>query len=196
MLEVSLPPFFSVSRWLRGDLAELWHDSIRARMAARESAFNASKRSQTSQNQRTPNVRLVPMRPQSSQGGSRGDSKHATFGQRRSIADVKGKQKAGSTDRAIRQTGDGGMEISFIPSAISNGTLEDGDDGIISGSQGGKRGEGKEKRRRGVEEFGAGMEKGGEKHDAVAVLDESERSGRTHRRKGMRSGSKNTFRRM
>lgn len=39
------------------------------------------------------------------------------------------------------------------------------------------------------------MEKGGEDPD-LRVLSEQERSGRTQRRRGMRSGSKNAFRQM
>lgn len=46
---------------------------------------------------------------------------------------------------------------------------------------------------KGVERFGAGMEKGGGDRNA-RELSEQERSGRTRRRRGMRSGSKNAFR--
>jgi ribosome biogenesis protein ENP2 len=49
--------------------------------------------------------------------------------------------------------------------------------------------------RKGVERFGAGMEKGGEDPD-MRVLSEQERRGRSKRRRGMRSGSKNAFRQM
>ena len=45
-----------------------------------------------------------------------------------------------------------------------------------------------------MEAFGAGMERGGEGPDVE--MSEAERKGRTKRRQGMRSGSKNTFRRM
>lgn len=137
------------------------------------------------------------MRPQSGHDRTHGDNKHATFGQRRSISDLKGKQRASSNEHTISHTGDGGMEISWVPSANSNGTLEDEDEVMGDGrSRTGKKGKGKEMRRKGVEVFGAGMEKGGEMHDALAGMGENERSGRTHRRKGMRSGSKNTFRRI
>jgi ribosome biogenesis protein ENP2 len=47
--------------------------------------------------------------------------------------------------------------------------------------------------RKGVERFGAGMEKGGEDPN-MRVLSEQERRGRSQRRRGMRSGSKNAFR--
>jgi len=49
--------------------------------------------------------------------------------------------------------------------------------------------------RKGVERFGAGMEKGGEDPN-MRVLSEQERRGRSQRRRGMRSGSKNAFRQM
>ena len=49
--------------------------------------------------------------------------------------------------------------------------------------------------RKGVERFGAGMEKGGEDPN-LRVLSTQERSGRSQRRRGMRSGSKNAFRQM
>lgn len=85
----------------------------------------------------------------------------------------------------VRFAEDGGMEVSFMPSGKSD---RDEDKG-----RGGRAG-GKAPRRKGVETFGAGMEKGGE--DPDVEISESERKGRTQRRKGMRSGSKNTFRRM
>lgn len=50
--------------------------------------------------------------------------------------------------------------------------------------------------RKGVEVFGAGMERGGGDGDGTAVLSENERAGRKQRRKGMRSGSKNVFRQL
>lgn len=49
--------------------------------------------------------------------------------------------------------------------------------------------------RKGVERFGVGMEKGGEDPN-MRVLSEQERRGRSQRRHGMRSGSKNAFRQM
>ena len=63
--------------------------------------------------------------------------------------------------------------------------------------KGSENGKGKvwEERRKGVERFGSGMERGGEGGEGRA-LSEQERSGRTERRRGVRSGSKNTFRRI
>lgn len=82
---------------------------------------------------------------------------------------------------------DGGIEMSYMPS----GAVEADSDSY--GNKASSRGK-KPQLRKGVEVFGAGMEKGGE--DPEIALSESERKGRTQRRKGMRSGSKNTFRRM
>ena len=81
--------------------------------------------------------------------------------------------------------------MTFIPKTTSSGA--DYDDGPGDKAARGK-GKAKEPRRKGVEVFGAGMERGGEEPDVE--MTESERKGRTKRRQGMRSGSKNTFRKM
>lgn len=73
------------------------------------------------------------------------------------------------------------MEISFIPS----GTGDDDTD---------MRARKKRDIRKGVEVFGAGMERGTE--ELRDEMGDSERSGRKQRRKGMRSGSRNVFRRL
>lgn len=90
----------------------------------------------------------------------------------------------------VRFTADGGVEMSWVPSESASGgdRLVDEDDG-----RGKQKAKAKEVRK-GVEVFGAGMERGGEEHERE--MSESERKGRTKRRQGMRSGSKNTFRRM
>ena len=96
-------------------------------------------------------------------------------------------------ERSIRFSADGGVEMSFVPSRSGDDDYEDNDgDRPRPGKKGGKGG--KEARRKGVESFGAGMERGG--GDPEIAMSEAERKGRTQRRKGMRSGSKNTFRRM
>lgn len=90
-------------------------------------------------------------------------------------------------DNPVKFTADGDMEMTYVPSEAA-GATDYGE---------GDRPSGRSKllqRRKGVEVFGAGMEKGGEAPEFA--LSESDRQGRTHRRKGMRSGSKNTFRRM
>ena len=73
------------------------------------------------------------------------------------------------------------MEMSFVPSGT-------GDDDPEKAPVGKK----KKDVRKGVEVFGAGMERGVE--EAEGEMSETERSGRKQRRKGMRSGSRNVFR--
>lgn len=132
---------------------------------------------------RKPSVRLVPMQAQTSNG--RALDKNATFGQRRTTtAKDKGRMRDGE-ERTIKFASEGGMEMSYIPTRSGD---DDDDDARRSS------GKDKDRRRKGVEVFGAGMEKGGE--DPEVAMSESDRKGRTHRRQGMRSGSKNTFRRM
>ncbi|THH00034.1 hypothetical protein EW026_g2434 [Hermanssonia centrifuga] len=121
------------------------------------------------------------------QGDGRGGQvdKSATFGQRRSAPASKGKsrtQNGGGDSQSYKISADGGMEYSYIPS----GNYADDVDG--------KQAKGGNPPRKRGEVFGAGMEKGGDEPDRE--MSESERKGRTQRRKGMRSGSKNTFRRM
>lgn len=171
---------------LKYGLLELWHDNIQARIAARDSGL---KKAREARNARKSNVRLVPMRAHSDVNGERGFDRNASFGQRRSATVPKGKGKGRMLDneeRTIKINAEGGVEMTYVPS----GNRSDGDGG--RGEQGLKNA--RAGRRKGAETFGAGMERGGE--DPEVNLTESERMGRTHRRKGMRSGSKNVFRRM
>lgn len=124
---------------------------------------------------RVARVKYTPMRAASSSSAL--VDKDATFGQRLAPAKSKGK--------ARQQEDDGGMEISWTPS----GKADAGDD-YETGAQK-KRGKTK---RPGVESFGAGMERGGAEPEIE--LSEADRSGRTRRRRDVRSGSKNAFRRM
>ncbi|KAI0674527.1 WD40-repeat-containing domain protein [Trametes maxima] len=166
------------------DAGKLWQDDIRVRMAAR-----ASSRKQTRPPpRREAKVRLVPLQAQNDVGGRTMD-KNATFGQRRSQLGTKGQGRASSGDgSSVRYTADGGVEMTFIPRTTSSGA--DYDDSAPP-----RKGKlAKEAKRKGVETFGAGMERGGE--DPEHEMSETERKGRTKRRQGMRSGSKNTFRRM
>ncbi|KAJ7599232.1 NUC153 and WD40 repeat-containing nucleolar rRNA processing-related protein [Mycena floridula] len=126
------------------------------------------------QQNRAANVNLVPMRATGPNTSRLGD-KNATFGQRRN-----GSDRPGWPSRPKRQEADGGMEMSWVPS--SNASEEERQTGRL-----------KKDRRKGVEEFGAGLEKGGE--DRNQVIHENDRKGRTQRRHGVRSGSKNVFRR-
>ncbi|OSD08759.1 hypothetical protein PYCCODRAFT_1380619 [Trametes coccinea BRFM310] len=168
------------------DAGKLWQDNIRVRMAATAS----SRRQQKPPPRREPKVRLVPLQAQA-EGSSRGTDKDATFGQRRSQLGSKGKGRASARDDSeIRHTADGGIEMTFIPKTTSSG--HDYDDGLSSAGQ--QKGKGKEPKRKGVETFGAGLERGGEEPERE--MSEMERKGRTKRRQGMRSGSKNTFRKM
>ena len=80
------------------------------------------------------------------------------------------------------------MEMAFVPR--TSASANEYDDGPVKE----RSGKAKEARSKGVEAFGAGMERGGEGPDVE--MSEAERKGRTKRRQGMRSGSKNTFRRM
>ena len=128
-------------------------------------------------------VNMVPMRPQT--GGQRSSDKAATFGQRRTPVASTSTKKSGAR-RSTAQREDAPMEISWVPTSGSGG--KDGDAGKRRDQSGNEKG-----RRKGVESFGAGLERGFEEH---ADLAESDRKGRTHRRKGVRSGSKNVFRRM
>lgn len=80
--------------------------------------------------------------------------------------------------------------MSWVPSSSSR-QVED-DDMLVPGGPGSSKK--KQDKRKGVESFGAGMEKGGSERQVD--MSDRDRRGRTERRKGVRSGSKNTFRRM
>ena len=125
------------------------------------------------------------MRAQGDSQGGRFD-KNATFGQRRSTSSVaKGKSRMADFEN-VKFAADGGVEMTYIPSATAAADeYEESGRGKAASKKPG---------RKGVETFGAGLEKGGVEPEVT--LSESERKGRTQRRKGMRSGSKNTFRRM
>lgn len=124
---------------------------------------------------RVPNVNFVPMRAK----GNAGDvDRDASFGQRMSSGTNGSKPRRDRTDNT-RQGQVGGMEITWTPSASG-----------VEDSGGTSRG-GKKSSRKGVESFGAGMERGGVDE---AEIHEAEKTGRTQRRKGIRSGSKNVFR--
>ncbi|EKM75624.1 hypothetical protein AGABI1DRAFT_132015 [Agaricus bisporus var. burnettii JB137-S8] len=124
---------------------------------------------------RVPKVNFVPMRAK----GNAGDvDRDASFGQRMSSGTNGAKPRRDRTDNT-RQGQVGGMEITWTPSASG-----------VEDSGGTSRG-GKKSSRKGVESFGAGMERGGVDE---AEIHEAEKTGRTQRRKGIRSGSKNVFR--
>jgi ribosome biogenesis protein ENP2 len=129
---------------------------------------------------RVAKVNLVPMR---ADARSRGVDKDATFGQRRKPASAPGGRRR-KDDVQMHVGEDGAMEMTWTPSTsqVAPG------DSLFDDSDGTKN---KKKSTRGGEMFGAGMEKGVVEQ---AELSEMERKGRTQRRKGVRSGSKNVFR--
>ncbi|ESK96370.1 rrna processing protein enp2 [Moniliophthora roreri MCA 2997] len=129
----------------------------------------------TKQQNRKANVRMVPMH---AQAGGVAVTKDATFGQRRSQTNGV-KNSGGKGKEGVKLGEDGGLEMTFIPSKGSSQVPETGRS---------------KPKRKGVETFGAGMERGGEVSEVE--VSESDRKGRTHRRQGVRSGSKNVFRRM
>lgn len=126
---------------------------------------------------------MVPMQARASTA-SRGVDKNATFGQRRS-----GPTTSRNTQHRAQGLDDaaGPMEMIWVPSSASK--IGD-DDALVPSGRPAKRGQ----RHKGVESFGAGLEKGGEEDERQG--NESERKGRMQRRKGVRSGSKNAFRRL
>ncbi|KAF9529978.1 NUC153 and WD40 repeat-containing nucleolar rRNA processing-related protein [Crepidotus variabilis] len=134
----------------------------------------------STRNVRTPRVAMVPMRPRT--GGPLGHSSdsNTTFGQRRAPSHGKlGSMK--KTNRPLDKDSTP-MEISWVPSGENQSNEE-----ILQ-----SRKSRDAPRRKGVERFGAGLEKG----DQVLEAAEPERHGRERRRQGIRSGSKNTFRRL
>lgn len=119
----------------------------------------------------------------------RATDKNATFGQRRTSDSPLTKRKP---TEFVSRTADGGVEMSWVPTAASTKHHAEEDARTDRLSAKGKKGSDKGKeRRRGVESFGAGMEKGGE--EPTSVSSAGDRSGRTERRKGIRSGSKNAI---
>lgn len=122
---------------------------------------------------------MVPLRAQAGGASQSAGDRGATFGERR--APVASARKSGGSRQP--RTEDAPMEISWVPSG-SAGKVDDDGEG---------RPKAKVPHRKGVESFGAGLERGVEEN---ANVDDAERQGRTQRRKGVRSGSKNVFRQM
>jgi ribosome biogenesis protein ENP2 len=121
------------------------------------------------------------MRPASTgANGTRLADRDASFGQRRGGGGGGGGKPYAKSKAS--EAGGGGLEVSWVPSGSSGG-------GMDADAR-----PGKPKPRKGVEVFGAGMEKGYAGEDVN--LSEQDRKGRTQRRKGIRSGSKNVFRSM
>jgi ribosome biogenesis protein ENP2 len=153
------------------------------------------------------NVRLVPLQaqPSTAASGRIAESRDpsSSFGRRRSAHQQQQQQQQHQhrqrhhEDEHIFQKGDGSVEVSWVPTSGStrSGALAEGEDeeSLVGRQRAPKRV--LKDARKGVERFGAGMEKGGEDSN-MRALSEQERSGRSQHRRGMRSGSKNAFRQM
>lgn len=133
-------------------------------------------------------INMVPIRPQTmgSNSTQRPGDKDATFGQRRMPRSASSTNTTGKSSFKAHEDDDA-MEISWVPTSSATGGKDNGDGQSTSRTVKGKR-------RKGVESFGAGLERGVE--ERMEFSNDSERKGRSHRRKGVRSGSKNTFRRL
>jgi ribosome biogenesis protein ENP2 len=132
--------------------------------------------SRASSKRALPDVRLVPLQAHGPEGQNVKD-KDATFGQRRRVVSNSTRASTSTPDRVSR-TADGVTEMSWIPSSKrkSNTAMGEAKDA--------------KKRNQGIESFGLGMERGDHPVPSIPM------SGRTQRRKGMRSGSKNAFRKI
>ena len=132
---------------------------------------------------------MVPIRPQTieSNNTERPGDKDATFGQRRIPRSAFSTNTTGKFSFRAHKDDDA-MEISWVPTSSSSAT-----GGKDNGDRQSKSRTVKDRLRKGVETFGAGLERGVERMESS---NDSERQGRSHRRKGVRSGSKNTFRRL
>jgi ribosome biogenesis protein ENP2 len=132
-------------------------------------------------------LRAYQYRPQLQAGSHSQPTTSTSFGQRLHSSKPKVVTKEDprlSNVLAMRRSGDGGMEVSFVPTGSSS-TKEDRIEEEFDGGAPKKRVDKK------VERFGAGLQKGLEEEDG----DEGEsKSGRTKRRDPGRSASKNAFR--
>lgn len=119
-------------------------------------------------------------------------NKEVSFGERRKQS-VPGVHIGKKRDNRANNLADGVMEMTWVPSA--NSTADDENDSDVGGmSQHHQQRHGKAKKPKGIETFGAGMEKG--RLPEETNLDQASRSGRTKRRTGVRSGSRNVFRQL
>lgn len=151
------------------------------------------------------NMRLVPLQAQPSTVSGRtaaatayASNGDATFGHRRSASSARQRSKDSASDHGpddnehVVRKSDGSVEVSWMPITRSRSYAADEDEDSLVG-RGGRPPRRLKDAPKGVERFGAGMEKGGEDPN-LRALSEQEKSGRKQRRRGMRSGSKNAFR--
>lgn len=136
---------------------------------------------------------MVPIRPQTigNNNTQRPGDKDATFGQRRMPRSASSTNATRKSSFRAHEDNDDAMEISWVPTSSSSAI---GGKDIGDRQSNSTRTIKDSKLRKGVETFGAGLERGVE--ERMEFSNDSERKGRSHRRKGVRSGSKNTFRRL
>src|SRR5258706_12031221 len=123
--------------------------------------------------------RMIPASAFLGATGTASDDKSTSFGQRQ--------QRPSGTHHTTRQSGlqragDGSFAMSWIPSQTKGDSEKPARVGAISKTK-----------RPGIEYLGAGLEKGVER---LNNLSETEKKGRSERRKNVRSGSKNVFRKV
>ena len=111
--------------------------------------------------------------------------KDATFGQRRMPRSTASTNTAGKSSFRAHEDDDA-MEVSWVPTPSSTST-----GGKDNGDRQSKSGAVKNKLRKGVGMFGAGLENGVE--ERMEFSNDAEGKGKSHRRKGVRSG---TFKRL
>ncbi|KAF8801110.1 WD40 repeat-like protein [Phlegmacium glaucopus] len=171
------------------DEGELTKFDLRSRPGQRNIRAEEAYQRDRARN-RAAKVNMVPMRPQTTGSNNTqlpGD-KDATFGQRRKPRSASFANTMRKSSFRAHKNDDAPMEISWVPSSSTSAA------GKGNGDRESQSRNGKSKNRNGVETFGAGLEKGVE--EGAKFSQDSERQGRSHRRKGVRSGSKNTFRRL
>ncbi|KAG8905495.1 hypothetical protein FRB99_008840 [Tulasnella sp. 403] len=110
------------------------------------------------------------------------DNRNASFGERKAAGGSKASSSSLSEDRSADAFAKG-LVISWTPGK---------DDGKADGDRDRDRGKpDKTKRRKGIQEFGAGLEKGEEDNEDLSG---TQRNGRTQKRRDVRTASKNAFR--
>lgn len=165
---------------------QLRDDARAARSAERrkEAALKAFPHFKKFIEEQPTNIAYAP----ASSGVEQGSSGGTTFGERKSEGTKKPSKKPAftTTDDDIDMDADGRFEMSWTPGDIKGKAKDEGD----KPKKGAKE---KEKKKKGVESFGAGLEKG-IAQETAEDLSEAQRHGRTQKRNKLRSASRNTFR--
>jgi ribosome biogenesis protein ENP2 len=166
------------------------------RIGSRASAQDDARKQGLPVHARRPakNVRMVSAQPHlegasRQASGSTSSNPNASFGQRRKAMASSSSGVSGGRRRDTDSHAD--AEFTWVPNAPLQADSE-------KSAKEQANDKAKEKKRRGIESFGAGLEKGHTtaNDEDARPLSESERHGRTKRRSGVRSGSKNAFRGM